>query len=361
MFEKLIRKDLYKFNAYSSARSLKLEGDIWLNANELPYDLSEQGLNRYPEPQPNELVRALATLYQVDQDEILVTRGSDEGIDLLVRLFCTYQQDAIMAFKPTFGMYQVSARLQGVEYFEYALDPINEFALDIDDLLKEINKKPNVKLLFVCSPNNPTGNSIAREDIESLCLSLADKTMIVVDEAYIEFSGMQSATSLIKKYDNLVVLRTLSKAHGLAAERVGSVVANARLIGLIKKVIAPYPIALSVAQNALAALQSTRLASVKSKMLEAVSERTRLFQYLQSSNLVNKVYPSQANFLLVQFKADIFTQLCQIGIVVRSMAKVFNDETMLRISIGTVEEINGLINALDNMKVGTIGASNETA
>lgn len=361
MFEKLIRKDLCVFNAYSSARSLNLEGDIWLNANELPYDLSEQGFNRYPDPQPKELVNALAALYHVDQEEILVTRGSDEGIDLLVRLFCTYQQDAIMAFKPTFGMYQVSARLQGVAYFEYALDPTNEFALDIDDLLKEINKKPNVKLLFVCSPNNPTGNSIALKDIESLCLSLVDKVMIIVDEAYIEFSGMQSATSLIKKYDNLVVLRTLSKAYALAAERVGSVITNAALVNLVKKIIAPYPIALSVAQNAVAALQSTRLALVKSKMLEAVSERTRLFQYLQSSSLVNKVYPSQANFLLVQFKVDIFDQLCQAGIVVRSMAKVFNDATMLRISIGTVEEINSLINALDNIEMETVDANNETA
>ncbi|WHN66218.1 histidinol-phosphate transaminase [Cysteiniphilum sp. QT6929] len=361
MFEKLIRQDLAEFSAYSSARSLNLKGDIWLNANELPYDLSEEGFNRYPEPQPQELVNALATLYQVDQDEILVTRGSDEGIDLLVRLFCTYQQDAIMAFKPTFGMYQVSARLQGVEYVEYALDPTNEFALDIDDLLKEINKKPNIKLVFICSPNNPTGNLISREDIESLCLALADKSMIVVDEAYIEFSGEQSAASLIKQYDNLVILRTLSKAYGLAAERVGSVITNARLVSLIKKVIAPYPIALSVAQNAVAALQPARLALVKNKIHEAISQRTLLFQYLQASRLVNKVYPSQANFLLVQFKVDIFNQLCQAGIIVRSMAKVFNDETMLRISIGTVEEVNKLIKALENINTGTIGANNETA
>ncbi|WP_192483938.1 MULTISPECIES: histidinol-phosphate transaminase [Cysteiniphilum] len=346
MFEKLIRQDLAAFNAYSSARSLNLKGDILLNANELPYDLSEQGFNRYPEPQPQELVHALAALYHVNQEEILVTRGSDEGIDLLVRLFCAYQQDAIMAFKPTFGMYQVSARLQGVEYFEYALDPANEFALNINDLLKAINKKPNVKVLFICSPNNPTGNVISLEDIESLCLTLAGKSMIVVDEAYIEFSGEQSATSLIKQYDNLVVLRTLSKAYGLAAERVGSVITNVRLVSLIKKVIAPYPIALSVAQNAVAALQPARLALVKNKIHEAISERTRLFQYLQASSLVHKVYPSQANFLLVQFKVDVFNQLCQAGIIVRSMAKVFNDEMMLRISIGTVEEVNKLITVL---------------
>ena len=232
---------------------------------------------------------------------------------------------------------------------------------DIDGLLKAINNKPNVKILFICSPNNPTGNVISQEDIESLCLSLADKVMVVVDEAYIEFNGEQSATSLIKQYDNVVILRTLSKAYGLAAERVGSVITNARLVSLIKQVIAPYPIARSVARNAVAALQPARLALVKNKIHEAISERTRLFQYLQASSLVHKVYPSQANFLLVQFKEDIFTQLCQLGIIVRSMAKVFNDETMLRISIGTVEEVNKLIKALENIKIGTIGANNETA
>lgn len=349
MFEKLIREDLRGFSAYSSARSLNFEGSIWLNANELPYDLSNKGFNRYPEPQPRELLSALATLYQVDQNEILVTRGSDEGIDLLIRLFCTYQQDAIMAFKPTFGMYQVSARLQGLYYFEYELDPDNGFAVDIDALLNKVYAKPSIKILFICSPNNPTGNLVSLKNIETLCLKLADKTMVVVDEAYIEFSGEGSTASLIKKYDNLVVLRTLSKAYGLAAERVGSVLTNTRLINLIKKVLAPYPIALSVAQNAVAALTPSRVKVVQSKIIEAINERERLFQYLKLSSLVNQVRPSQANFLLVQFRADIFTQLCQAGIIVRSMAKVLNDETMLRISIGTVEEINRLINVLDNI------------
>ncbi|WP_235826786.1 histidinol-phosphate transaminase [Facilibium subflavum] len=349
MFERLIREDLRKFNAYASARSLKLSGKLWLNANELPFDLSNHGFNRYPEKQPEELVKCLANLYQVDEKQLLITRGSDEGIDLLLRLFCTYKQDAIMAFKPTFGMYEISARIQGVDYFEYALKAEDAFNVDVPLLLQQLKTHNNVKLLFVCSPNNPTGNMVSLSNIEVLCRALCNKAVVVIDEAYIEFSGEKSAATLIDKHDNLVVLRTLSKSYGLAGERVGCVVSNARLICYLEKILAPYPIATSVLQNTLQVLNQQSQPLLMDKICQIVKQRELLFAYLSASKLVKSAYPSKGNFLLVDFKGNVFHQLLQQGIVIRSMASVFHNEHMLRISIGGVQEIEKLINVLETI------------
>ncbi len=359
MFEKLIREDLRYFSAYSSARSLKLSGHTWLNANELAYDLSGKTFNRYPEPQPQALIGALASLYHVSEDEILVTRGSDEGIDLLMRLFCAYQQDAVMAFKPTFGMYQICARLQGVDYLEYELKADNSFNIDINELLQLLHKSRNVKILFVCSPNNPTGNSVPLSDIAKLCQILKDKTMVVIDEAYIEFSNEESAGGLIGEYDNLVILRTLSKAHGLAGERVGSVVSNSQLIQYLKKIIAPYPIATSVAANVLSILQTKDQRQTDAMIHEIMDHREVLYGYLSRSTLVKSVYPSAGNFLLVCFKRDIFDALIREGIVVRSMAKALNDPRMLRITIGSAKEMQSLVEVLKKITNEVVDAAAE--
>ena len=211
----LIREDLRDFQAYSSARKEANVAAINLNANESPW---ETGLNRYPDQQPAKLVARLAEYFSLKAAEILVTRGSDEGIDCLLRLFCRYQKDSIIVCPPTFGMYAVSAKLQGAAIIQVPLR-CEDFSIDTNAIVAQWQN--TTRLVFICSPNNPTGSVVPLADIAVLCEQLSGKAMVVVDEAYIDFGSQESCTSLIKRFDNLVVLRTFSKAFGLAAARVG--------------------------------------------------------------------------------------------------------------------------------------------
>ncbi|QIW10408.1 histidinol-phosphate transaminase [Francisella sp. LA112445] len=344
--EKLIRKDLQKFSAYSSARSLKVQGSIWLNANESPYN-DDNLFNRYPSQQPQQLVQCLADIYKVKTNNLLVTRGSDEGIDLLFRLYCEYQKDSVFAVEPTFGMYKIAAQLQGVEYNTIKLEQENDFKLDIAKLLENIPS--NCKLLFLCTPNNPTGKSLPLAEIEKVLASLAGKCIVVVDEAYIEFSSEQSATTLIDKYQNLVILRTLSKSFGMAGLRLGTVIANANMIEWLRKILAPYPIPKTTETTILNLLVDKSLAKLDAQVEEIKQQRQLVFEKLEQLAIVNKVYSSDANFLLVSFKKHVFDDLIANNIVVRSMAHFFNDEKMLRISIGTSVENKKLIEVLQKL------------
>src|SRR5690606_37428746 len=215
-----------------------------LHANEMPWrasgDTSVAGLNRYPEPQPVELLTHLARLYGVAPENLLVGRGSDEGIDLIVRAFCRAERDSVIICPPTFGMYKVSARIQGAGVIEVPLLRERGFAFDTEGVLAAW--RDGVKIVFVCSPNNPTGNLIEHTTIEQLCQALADRALVVVDEAYIEFADAPSAVTLLGRYSNLVVLRTLSKAYALAGARCGALIAHPEIVSLLARVLTPYAI-----------------------------------------------------------------------------------------------------------------------
>ncbi|MFC4892752.1 histidinol-phosphate transaminase [Pseudofrancisella aestuarii] len=344
--ENLIRKDLQKFSAYSSARSLKVDGDIWLNANESPYN-DENLYNRYPEPQPKKLVQKLASIYEVNESDLLVTRGSDEGIDLLFRLYCEYQKDSIFAVEPTFGMYKIAAQLQGVEYKTIKLKEENDFEINVSQLLDNISN--DCKLLFLCTPNNPTGKSIPLADIEFILNKLAGKCIVVVDEAYIEFSYEKSAACLINKYENLVVLRTLSKSFGMAGLRLGVVITNSDRILWLRKILAPYPIPKTTESTILGLLDEKSLDKIAHQVSEVKVQRQYIYEKLSEMKIVDKLWLSDANFILVRFKEGIFNKLIDNKIVVRSMAHFFNDERMLRISVGTVSENKKLIEVLEKL------------
>jgi len=239
---KLVRPDILALSAYSSARKESQGGRVWLDANENPETPSvhQPLLNRYPEPQPADLVAQLAALYGVRPAQCLVTRGSDEGIDLLLRTFCRAGQDAILITPPTYGMYIVAAGIQGARTVTVSLIREKNFALDAAAVLKAVT--PDIKLVFFCSPNNPTGGLLDRAAVLSVVQTLATRAVVVIDEAYVDFSGQPSLAADIAANPNLVVLRTLSKAFGLAGARVGTTIADPAIIAVLQKVIAPYPV-----------------------------------------------------------------------------------------------------------------------
>jgi histidinol-phosphate aminotransferase len=345
-FEKLIREDLQDFMPYASARSEKLDGELWLNANECPWDASETGLlwNRYPEQQPEAIINALATRYKVKSNQVLVTRGSDEGIDLLVRLFCRYQQDGVFACAPTFGMYKIYAKIQGVKYDEYSLTADADFKLDVERFIQAIPE--SCKLVFLCSPNNPTGKITSENDIEEIVEALQHRCVLVVDEAYIEFANAQSATLLLEKYDNLVVLKTLSKAYGLAGVRVGILISNMDLVQWLKKILPPYPVPKPCTEAILASFDPSNILQVESRVQVIILEREKLFLEIEKLEVVEKIWASQGNYLLVKFKQDISEMCLEQGIVLRNMKKIFGGNEVIRISIGLPEENKILLEML---------------
>ena len=252
----LARPEIRAMQPYSSARMEASGGRVLLNANESAWaPPGDHGLhcNRYPDPQPRELVDALAALYGVRPGQVLVGRGSDEAIDLLVRAFCRAGEDAIAIQPPTFGMYAVCAHVQGAQVLETPL--ADDFTLDVDALLAALT--PAVKLVFVCTPNNPTGQLIAPAQLEQLAQALAGRALLVVDEAYLEFADAASAATLLDRHEHLAVLRTLSKAWALAGARIGTLLANEAVIGLLRRIMAPYPLprpCIALAMEALAAV-----------------------------------------------------------------------------------------------------------
>ncbi|HZF26165.1 MAG TPA: histidinol-phosphate transaminase [Steroidobacteraceae bacterium] len=321
-----------------------------LHANELPWrtpgDNSPAGLNRYPEPQPQRLVARLAELYDVAPDQVLIGRGSDEAIDLLVRAFCRAQQDRIMVFPPTFGMYEVAARIQGAAVAELPLDRARGFALDESAILD--SWQPGTKLLFFCSPNNPTGNLLDSAVIERIVARFASEAIVVIDEAYAEFSGVESFSTLLEHHVNLVVLRTLSKAYALAGARCGALLGDPPIVELLRRLIPPYAVPSLTLDAALTALEAPHRAMARAKVDLVVAERERMTAALGSCRLIAEVWPSAANFLLVRCTdaQRAFRAAVDHGLLVRDLRGRAALADCLRITIGTPEQNDRLLNAL---------------
>lgn len=342
----LVRPDILALTAYSSARKESKGGRVWLDANENPQTPSAAKplLNRYPEPQPVDLIAQLATLYGVTPAQVLVTRGSDEGIDLLLRTFCRAGQDAILITPPTYGMYVVAAGIQGARTVTVPLIREKNFALDTEAVLKAVT--PEVKIVFLCSPNNPTGGLLDRAAVMSLVNALAGRAVVVVDEAYVDFSGQPSLAAELPANPNLVVLRTLSKAYGLAGARVGTTIADPAVIAVLQKVIAPYPIPAPVLVAALAALTPAGLAAAKISVATLVAERTRLAAALPKLPAVKRVWPSDANYLFVEVADSAMAMAAgrAAGVVWRDRSKDVPNH--IRITVGTAEENNATLEVL---------------
>lgn len=339
----LVRPEILALTPYSSARSEAkgLAGarpKVWLDANENPETPSVGAPlhNRYPQPQPADLVARLARLYRVAPEKILVTRGSDEGIDLLLRAFCRAGRDAILITPPTYGMYKVAAAIQHARVLTAPLDAEKDFALDARAVLRAVT--PATRIVFLCSPNNPTGALLARDAVLQIARKLLGRAVVVVDEAYLEFSGARSLATELPRRPNLVVLRTLSKAYGLAGVRCGVTIADPALIRVLQKIIAPYPIPGPVLEAALAALTPSGLAAARRSARTLVAARRRLATALKKLPVVRHVWPSNANFLLVavQDSARLMDLARARGIILRDRSK--DVPNTVRITVGAPDE-----------------------
>lgn len=321
-----------------------------LHANEAPWrptgDTTVAGLNRYPEPQPQALIERLAMLYGVPASNILATRGGDEAIDLLSRIYLRAGTDAILQCTPTFGMYQVAARIQGAYVVEIPLDRAQGWALDPERLLSAW--QPNMKLVFLCSPNNPTANLLDVKALEALCVALDGKAIVVIDEAYVEWSRSASLTRWLDRFSTLAILRTLSKAHALAGARIGALLASPELIELAKRVIPPYSLAQPTVEAALRALEPCELAAGQSRLDGLLAEREYLGRGLAASAWVDRVWPSDANFLLIDCRdADRFMSSTQAGgLIVRDLRADPLLPCSLRVSVGTRSQHDALLHCL---------------
>lgn len=347
----LARPDVLALQGYSSARLEAGQAEVMLNANESPWPppglhAGSRGmqLNRYPEPQPEALLERLAELYGVNRSRILVARGSDEAIDLLVRAFCRPGIDAVALSPPTFGMYAVCAGVQGAARIEIPLDA--SFSLDVAALCERL--PTSVKLVFVCSPNNPTGGSVSLVDIERIAYALRGRALVIVDEAYVEFSDTPSAACLLAHHENLGVLRTLSKAWALAGARIGCLLASEEIIALLRKIMPPYPLPTPSLAAALAALTAEGMALTDQRIALTLSERKRMTAALVRLPGVIEVLPSSANFLCVHFvdAPRIYRKLITGGVLVRDVGRHPRLSGFLRLSLGTHEENSRLLDVL---------------
>jgi histidinol-phosphate aminotransferase len=346
----LARPEIIALQPYSSARGeVGLEG-IWLNANENPFVLNKMNpLNRYPEQQPESLIDPLRLILNIQASQLLITRGSDEGIDLLIRAFCKANEDKVIVCPPTYGMYAIASTIQGAGILEVPLLKEKGFALNEQEILHQAAKK--VKIIFMCSPNNPTGNLLEVRSILNICKELENKAIIVVDEAYIDFAHVQSLTEQINHYSNLVILRTLSKAYGLAGARCGMVIAHPDIILLLKKIIAPYPIATPVIKEINNFLNLNYQEKINEQINLLENEKEKLIFFLKNLPKVKKIWPSVANFLLVEVDdVAVWLRHCFAqGIAIRDRSNMLNLEHCLRISIGIPEENQKLMETLNNV------------
>ena len=342
----VVRNNIRNLKPYSSARDeFKGEANIFLDANE--NSLGSPLLkwyNRYPDPMQWKIKQKLSVIKQVPVDQIVLGNGSDEPIDLLFRCFCEPGVDEVIVFPPTYGMYEVSANINNVHLSKVPLT--KEFQLDLEALESAI--KPHSKIIWICSPNNPSGNSIDRQDIE-MVLNNFDG-LVVVDEAYINFSRQKSLVTDLADYPNLVVLQTLSKAWGLAGLRVGMAFASSEIIGYLNKVKPPYNISEPVQELALKALDE--IGQVNDMILQLVDARKQLELDFVKSPQVVKVYPSDANFLLVEFTQAraMYDYLVGKGIVVRDRSNVLLCDNCLRITVGTDAENLKLMDAINSFQ-----------
>lgn len=343
----LIRPNIDELQAYSSARDEYTgEANIFLDANENSIGSTVFGnYNRYPDPKQWKLKQKIASLKKVKPEQIFLGNGSDEAIDLLFRAFCEPQKDRALIFPPTYGMYRVQANINNTPVEEILLN--EDFSLPIEKIEQVIN--PAIKMMFICSPNNPTGNLIDKASIIRILKSF--KGLVVVDEAYIDFAEEGSMLPEIENYSNLVVLQTFSKAWGLAGIRLGMAYAHHEIIDILNKIKYPYNINALTSEFALKAMEK---ADQKEAMVKIIlEEKIKLIAALEQLPFVEKIFPSDANFILIQVVDAnlIYNQLVQKGIIVRNRSNTVLCKSCLRITVGNREENKLLIKALENSKI----------
>ena len=340
----LVRNNVKKLSSYSSARDdFKRENDkklIYLDANESPFD---NGINRYPHNKHDELKKVVSGIKNVNVNQIVFGNGTDEILDLIVRVFCNPSEDKIITLPPTYGMYDVIAKTNGVENIEIPLK--SDFLIDKNEILKLSSKK--TKILFLCSPNNPTGNSFDTNNLTDLIKSF--KGIVVVDEAYIDFSSKQSLISLIEDNNNLIITQTMSKAYGMAGIRLGMGFSNEKIINYLNKIKPPYNINVLTERKALEELY--KIDEIEKNISIVLDQRNLLVFCLEKLDFVEKIYKSDANFLLVKVdNADLrYNQLLENGIVVRNRSNQPLCQNCLRITIGTKNENTSLIKTLNEL------------
>ncbi len=346
----IVRDGIRDLKPYEAA--VQVKDTIRLNANEAPWtssgDRYRRPLNRYPEIRPAGLSAALARRYGCAADNLLVTRGTSEAIDLLLRVFCSAGKDSVATTTPSFSMYQHYARVQGAQLREVETRADNDFRLDPDALLAACDA--STKLVFLCSPNNPTGTSLDRDALVQILDARRDKSAIVVDEAYIEFSDDPSAVALLREFDNVVVLRTLSKALAYAGARCGSVIANGDIIRLLDAVQAPYALATPVVECVEDALQAQCLDEAERWIAHVVAERERLIADIAPLPFVRRVFPSTANFFLVQVDdaAKLMRHTAEDRVLLRYFGGPLAD--CVRITVGSSEENDALLATMTRMR-----------
>lgn len=339
----IIRPNILALAPYSCARDeFKGEASVYLDANESPYDT---GVNRYPEPLQPEVKALLAPLKGVGEEQIFLGNGSDEAIDLVYRIFCQPRFDNVVAISPSYGMYQVCADVNDVEY--RAVPLTSDFQLDRHAIVDRIDAR--TKVLWICSPNNPTGNAYELSELEWFLDKFPNK-IVVIDEAYIDFSSKGTAVSLLPKHDNLIVLQTMSKAWGQAAIRLGIAMASKEIIAYFNNVKYPYNVNILTQQQAVRVLGDPQ--KQRRQVEEILQQRDVLRQELSALPCVRHIYPSDANFLLVRVTDAnaIYHSLQQQGIIVRNRHRVQLCQDCLRITVGTPDENRTLIAALKGMK-----------
>ncbi|MCD8266550.1 MAG: histidinol-phosphate transaminase [Prevotellaceae bacterium] len=335
----LVRDNIWNLTPYSCARNEYSDGNatVFLDANESPYHCP---LNRYPDPLQRELKREIARLKGVREECIFLGNGSDEAIDLVLRIFCEPGQDNVVAISPSYGMYEVAANINDVEYRPVLLN--ESFDLCADSLLAATDER--TKLIFLCSPNNPTGNSLSHEEVEKVLRQF--KGIVVVDEAYGDFSSQKPFREELQEHENLVVLNTLSKAWASAAIRLGMAFAKEEIISLMNRVKYPYNISLPTQREAIEVLKHQK--EVEEWVRLTQRERERVTAAFARLPLCKEVFPTDANFFLARVDGaeSVYRYLLSQGIVVRDRSRVRLCEDCLRITIGTPEENNALLNAL---------------
>ena len=341
--DKLARPEIQALKPYEAA--VQVHDTIRLNANEAPWTSSgdhfRRPLNRYPEIRPAQLRAALAARYGCAETNLSVTRGTSEAIDLLVRVFCRAGQDNLLITSPTFSMYKHYADVQGAEVREYETSRDSDFSIDVDALIDRCNE--STRLIFICSPNNPTGTLFPRESLIDLLERRGSRSAIVVDEAYIEFSGEASAIELLERYENLIILRTLSKALAFAGARCGSVIGPTSVIDMVNAVQAPYALATPVVECVENAMQTESLSEAEQWLEQVVSERKRLTLALREFPFVKRIWPSAANFFLMQVDdaSLLMAQSSNDKVLLRYFGGDLSD--CVRITVGTQSENDQLL------------------
>ncbi len=341
---KLVRPNILGLEAYSTARDDcgSNQPEIFLDANENPYN---NGINRYPDPHQKALKAKVAEIKGISADSLFIGNGSDEAIDLVYRVFCEPGKSNTVSIAPSYGMYEVAAAMNDVEFRKVQLRP--DFSMDTEAMLSAADSK--TRLMFICSPNNPTGNSFPVEQIEDILERFGG--VVVLDEAYIDFSVRPSLTSLVKRYPNLIVLQTLSKAWGMAGLRIGLAMADPAVIGLMSKVKYPYNINVVAQKMALAKLDAK---AKDNAVAQIVGQRFRLEKELVKCQEVKGVYSSDANFLLVRFENpdEVYERLLSGGVIVRNRSRVPGCEGCLRVTVGTPAENDRLLRLLAGPECG---------